>query len=103
MLKLNLIVQNSAGEGVVTWFGIVSLALLAIVIAGLWVVVATGPARGESADDRGLKALRRRRLVVRSSRRPRGAQGAVVSELERAGESGPTGAAALPEAPPPGG
>jgi len=91
MLRLSIIVQNPAMASAITTFGVILLALVAAMILGLWVVVARGRARrdaedfDESASD--LEALRHERLVRQPSD---GSQAAVVAELERTGESGPT-------------
>jgi hypothetical protein len=92
MLRLDIIQQNPAFASAITWFGVIVLALVAALTAGLWVVVARGRARrnaqdfDDSASDPGLEALRHERLVVR----PSGAPGAVEVEIERTGESEPT-------------
>ena len=93
MLRLSIIVQNPAMASAITLFGVIVLALVAALILGLWVVVARGRARrdaedfDESASGSDLEALRHERLVRQPSD---GSQAAVVAELERTGESGPT-------------
>jgi hypothetical protein len=83
MLTLGVINVNPAGASAITWFGVIILALLAVVVVGLWLVVARQLARNRDndpdSDDPGLDALRRQRLIVR---RPRGRQATVVAELE---------------------
>lgn len=91
-MLLNVIVQNPAAESAIIWFDLVILAFLAVVVVGVWVFVARGRAGrdvDENASDRGLETLRRSRLVVRRSPKPRGPQAPVVSELEPE-ESEPT-------------
>ncbi len=96
MPRLDTIVHNPAAASAVTLSDAALLVLLALMAVGLWVVVARGQARrairdfDESASDRGLEALRRRRLVVRRGPRPHGPQDAVVAELEAAEEPEPT-------------
>ena len=69
----------------------VILAVLAVMIVSLWVFVAGRGVRGSEDDgDPGVERLRHLKLVVRSSRTPRGSQDAVVAELEPIGESDPT-------------
>jgi hypothetical protein len=88
MLRLAIIARNPALTSAITSFGMIVLALVAVLIVGLWVVVARGQARrnirdfDDSASDPGLDALRHERLVVRNSRGP---QDAVESEFERTG------------------
>jgi hypothetical protein len=97
MLTLDIIVQNPGGADAIVLANIAVLAVVAALVAGLWVVVARGRARrdirdfDESASDRDLQALRHRRLVVLPGRKPRGPQAPVVSELEPTGEPEPTG------------
>jgi hypothetical protein len=85
MLRLNIIQQNPALASAITWFGMILLAVMAVLIVALWVVVARGRARrdardfDQSASDPGLEALRHERLVVQ----PGGPQGDVEAELER--------------------
>jgi hypothetical protein len=82
MPRLDTIVHNPAAASAVTLSDAALLVLLALMAVGLWVVVARGQARrairdfDESASDRGLEALRRRRLVVRRAPRPHGPQAA---------------------------
>jgi len=90
MLRLNVIVHNPAGDGAITWFGVVLLALVAAMIVALWVVVARQLARrpdDESDSDSGLETLRHLKLVVRRSGSRREPQAPVVAELEPDGES----------------
>ena len=97
MLRLNVVVQNPAAASALDWFGVVLFVLLAALVVALWIVVARGRARrnvkdfDDSASDRGLQALRHRRLVVRPARKPRGSQAAVVAELDPIAEPEPTG------------
>jgi hypothetical protein len=92
MLRLNLIVHNPAGDSVITWIGVIILALLAALILALWVVLARRTVHpDEGAIDPGLEVLRHRRLVVLPSRKSPDPQAAVVSELDPTGESEPTG------------
>jgi len=93
MLQLAIIANNPAGSNVITWLGMVVLALVAAVTLGLWVFVAGGRARRaaqnaeETADDRSLETLRHQRLVAQPSPGP---QGAVVAEFEPDDEAAPT-------------
>jgi hypothetical protein len=64
--------------------------LLAAALVALWIFVARAQARRESLDDPALDALRRRKLVVRRSRKPRGADAVEVAQLEPTGEPGST-------------
>jgi hypothetical protein len=88
MLRLNIIVQNPAAESAIRGFDLLILALLVVAIVGLWIAAARGLSRGrrDEADERvsngALDVLRRLRLVVLPSRKPRGPHAAVVSELE---------------------
>ena len=100
MLKLNIIEHNPAGAIAVTWFGVIFVSLVAVIIVGVWffAVFRAGQDLGDlNADDPALERLRHRRFVVRRPRRPRGTQANrgiqanIVSELEPAGESEPTG------------
>lgn len=92
MLRLLVIVSNPTGASAIAWVGIVILALLAAVIVALWVVLARRTAQpDEGAADPALDALRNRRLVVRRARKSRDPEAAVVSELDPAGKSEPTG------------
>jgi hypothetical protein len=95
MLTLGVINVNPAGASAITWFGVIVLALVAVVVVGLWVVVAGRLARNRDndpdSDDPGVDALRHLRFVVR---RQRGPKGAVVAELEPDSPSNP---AAHPE------
>ena len=83
MLTLGVINVNPAGASAITWFGVIVLSLLAVVVVGLWVVMAKRLARNRDddpdSDDPSLDALRRLHLKVR---RPRGGQATVVAELE---------------------
>ena len=94
MLTLGVINVNPAGASAITWFGLIILALLAVVVVGLWVVVAGRLARNRDndpdSDDPGLDALRQQHLVVR---RQGGQKDAVVAELE---PDGPGDSAAHP-------
>jgi hypothetical protein len=96
MLRLGIITHNPSGTGLITSIGMISLAFVAVVIAGLWIVVVLGRARraaqdvDDSASERGLEALRHLRLV-RRSRTPSGSQAAIVAELEPVDESEPVG------------
>jgi|SRR5580698_8742143 hypothetical protein len=90
MLRLSIIVQNPAADSAITWFGVGMLALLAAVIVGVWVVAARRLAHHDENDsDPALETLRHRKLVVLRSRKPRGPQAVVVTELEPTGESEP--------------
>jgi hypothetical protein len=89
MLRLNIIVQNPAAASAVTWFGIILVLLIALIVA-LGIVLSLGRGRRDDDDgatDPGLETMRHRRLVVLRSRKSRGPQAAVVSELEPTEES----------------
>jgi hypothetical protein len=83
MLTLGVINVNPTGTSAITWFGMIVLALLAVVVAGLWVFIARRLARNRAedpdSDDPSLDALRQQHLVVHE---PEGKPGAVVAELE---------------------
>ncbi len=107
MLKLIIIEQNPAAAAALTWFGVIFLALVAATIVGVWIAVAFRAGhrlegQDENAADPALEGLRRMRLVVRRSRKPRGSQTAVVSELEPADPPQQTSAGAQLESAPPG-
>jgi hypothetical protein len=92
MLRLLVIVHNPVGASAITWVGTIILAALTAVIVALWVVLARRTVQPEEgAADPALEALRRRRLVVRPSRKSRDPEAPVVSELDPAGKSEPTG------------
>jgi hypothetical protein len=92
MFTLGLIVRNPAGAAAITWVGVVILALLAALLAGLWVFVARElVTHDENPGDPALEALRHRKFVVLRSRKARGPQATDVAELEPTGESEPTG------------
>jgi hypothetical protein len=92
MLRLNLIVHNPVGDSVITWIGVIILAVLAAMVAALWVAIARRTVRpDDGASDPGLEGLRRRRLVVLPSRKSRDPEAVVVSELDPStSESEPT-------------
>jgi hypothetical protein len=96
MLRLAIIARNPALTSAITSFGMILLALMAVMIVGLWVVVARGRARrdardfDESASDPGLEALRHERLVVTPSRAPGDPHADVEAQLERTEASEPT-------------
>jgi hypothetical protein len=92
MLRLNVIVQNPAGASVVIWFGVVLVLVITLIVV-LGVTLSLARARRDDDDDGsdpGLEAMRHRRLVVLRSRKSRGPQAVVVSELDPAGDSEPT-------------
>jgi hypothetical protein len=87
MLRLSVIVHNPLGDSAITWLGIVPLALVALMVVGLWVVVVSRRARPDEApDDRGLEALRRFKLIVRRPGGRRGAQAAAAADRKRGPE-----------------
>jgi len=92
MLRLNIVLQNPAVTSVITWFGVIVLAVVAALIVALWVVVVRGRASrdirdfDDSANDPAIEDLRHTRLVVQSSGGP---QDAVVAQLERTSEPDP--------------
>jgi len=84
MLRLSLIVHNPAGDSAITWLGVIPLALVALMVVGLWVVVVSRRARpDETADDRGLKTLRRLKLIVRRPGGRREAEAPVAADRKR--------------------
>jgi hypothetical protein len=96
MLSLAIIHQNPAAASALMWFGIVILALVAVLSVALWIVVARGRARQDVQDfdhsesDPAVGALRRRPLVVQRSPKPRGRDEPVVARLEPTGDSEPS-------------
>ena len=91
MFRLAVIIHNPLADSAVTWFGIVVVSLTALIVV-IGLVLAMGHARrdgGDEASDPGLEAMRHRRLVVLRPGKSRTPQAAVVSELDRTGESEP--------------
>ena len=95
MLPLNLVQANPTGASVITWLGLIVLALVAAVAVSVWVIVARRVAnRAEDGlaaadDDASLEALRHTRLVVQSDDNPLGPEAVEVLTLEHTDEPDP--------------
>ncbi|HEX3920149.1 MAG TPA: hypothetical protein VHW60_22650 [Caulobacteraceae bacterium] len=85
------IVQDTFAATVLTTFGLVVLAMIAVVSVGLWVVVARGRARREikafdDPTDDPVGALRQEDLVVQDTPSPKDT---VVAQLVRTPQTPP--------------
>jgi hypothetical protein len=83
MLTFALVDAPATAASAITWFGVIVIALVGVMIVAVWIALAGRLARraahpDDGAEDRGLEALRHEHLVVRSKGDQ---QAAVVTEL----------------------
>jgi hypothetical protein len=89
-MPLLIVTHNPAAADFLVVTAVLIIAVLAVFVLAAWLVIARGQARRDerefmdSAADPALRSLRRKRLVLRSSRRGASRGEAVTAQLEPA-------------------